>query len=133
MGPISYRRIPTQVALLLLVAAVGGLAVSGCASGGEGAVQVTWPKCYSLTEGDTVATIRLEPRDGMGEPDAGQLTIFSTVAGEEEFPPETTVGRLTQGTFVYADGTTLTFDDRQLSWPVDSLLEGAEFEASPCP
>ena len=60
----------------------------------------------------------------------GQVTVYSYLDGVEEFTPETTAGRLESDAFVYADGTRLTLTDASLTWPQDSLLEGAVFTAT---
>lgn len=128
------RRDRTMRGLGATSACLGLVALlTACGSSDSGGAGDTWPRCYSLDEGGSVATIRLEPREVPGEPQGGQITVYSTRDGREEFPPETTIGRLTPTTFVYADGTSLSFDEDSLRWPEDSVLQGAVFTVAGCP
>lgn len=91
------------------------------------------PRCYELVEGSSRTVIKVEPAPSSNDSEGGQVTVYSYLDGAEEFAPETTAGRLEPDAFVYADGTRLTLTDASLTWPQDSLLEGAVFTASACP
>ena len=90
-------------------------------------------RCYELVEGGSRTVIKVEPAPNAVDAQGGQVTVYSFRDGTEEFPPETTAGRLEPSAFVYADGTTLTLREESLTWPRDSMLEGAVFTATSCP
>lgn len=90
-------------------------------------------RCYELVEGSSRTVIKVEPAPNAVDAQGGQVTVYSFRDGTEEFPPETTAGRLESSAFVYADGTTLTLRGESLTWPRDSMLEGAVFTATSCP
>lgn len=126
-----------------LVALLGALAVAlaGCGGGGStpaasDSAQTAGPaaaRCYELAEGSSRAVIKVEAAPSSNDAEGGQVTVYSYLDGVEEFAPETTAGRLEPDAFVYADGTRLTLTDASLTWPQDSLLEGAVFTATACP
>ena len=91
------------------------------------------PRCYELVEGSSRAVIKVEAAPSSNDAQGGQVTVYSYLDGVEEFSPETTAGRLEPDAFVYADGTRLTLTDTNLTWPQDSLLEGAVFTTTACP
>lgn len=117
----------------------GALAVALTACGGGGATPAdpdsAQPavRCYELVEGSSRAVIKVEPAPNPVDDQGGQVTVYSYLDGAEEFAPETTAGRLEPDAFVYADGTRLALTDTTLTWPQDSLLEGAVFAATACP
>lgn len=122
------------------LAAVLGAATVALAACGGGAPSPTAadsgqpaPRCYELVEGATRAVIKVEAAPSLNDAQGGQVTVYSYVDGVEEFTPETTAGRLELDAFVYADGTRLTLTDTNLTWPQDSLLEGAVFTTTACP
>lgn len=90
-------------------------------------------RCYELVEGSSRTVIKVEPAPNAVDAQGGQVTVYSFRGGTEEFAPETTAGRLESNAFVYADGTTLTLSQESLTWPRDSMLEGAVFTATSCP
>lgn len=113
------------------------LATSACGGGGSAqtASEATQPsaRCYELVEGASRAVVKVESAPSANDSQGGQVTIYSYVDGAEEFAPETTAGRLEADAFVYGDGTRLALTDTSLTWPQDSLLEGAVFTATTCP
>jgi len=121
-------------AVLVCGAAVLVSACGGGSSGGGGESSAAPPvRCYELVEGDSRAVIKVEPAPNAVDAQGGQVTIYSFLGDTEEFPPETTAGRLEPNAFVYGDGTTLTLTADSLTWPQDSMLEGAVFTATSCP
>ncbi len=114
----------------LVVASCGGSSTGGGGSESPSAEQV---RCYALVEGESRAVIKVEPAPNAVDPQGGQVTIYSFLGDAEEFPPETTAGRLEADAFVYADGTRLLLTESSLTWPQDSLLEGAVFTSTTCP
>lgn len=114
--------------LTLVLAACGG--GSGGSSEGEPAAAA---RCYELVEGASRAVVKVEATPTSDNPEGGQITVYSYVDGAEEFAPETTAGRLEADAFVYGDGTRLEVTDASLTWPQDSLLEGAVFTSTACP
>ena len=110
-----------------LVSACGG------SSGGSAESSAAPVRCYELVEGESRAVIKVEPAPNAVDAQGGQVTIYSFFGEAEEFPPETTAGRLEPDAFVYADGTTLSLTAESLTWPQDSMLEGAVFTATSCP
>ena len=127
----------TKLAALLGAVA---LALTACGGGGSTpasdsaqAVDPAEARCYELVEGSSRAVIKVEAAPSVNDAEGGQVTVYSYLDGVEEFAPETTAGRLEPDAFVYADGTRLTLTDASLTWPQDSLLEGAVFTASACP
>jgi hypothetical protein len=118
------------IALAVGVAATGALAACGGSSGSDAA---TTARCYELTEGSSRAVIKVEAAPSANDPEGGQVTVYSYVDGVEEFAPETTAGRLEAEAFVYGDGTRLALTDASLTWPQDSMLEGAVFTSTSCP
>ena len=113
----------------VLVVACGG----GTTGGGGESSSPAQVRCYELVEGDSRAVIKVEPAPNAVDAQGGQVTIYSFLGDTEEFPPETTAGRLEPNAFVYADGTTLALTADSLTWPQDSMLEGAVFTATSCP
>lgn len=116
------------------------LALTACSGGGStsasDSAQPADPaaaRCYELVDGSSRAVIKVEAAPSSNDAEGGQVTVYSYLDGVEEFAPETTAGRLEADAFVYADGTRLTLTDTTLTWPQDSLLEGAVFTASACP
>ncbi len=124
-----------------LAALLGSVAVALAACGGGGgastpAASDSAPpavRCYELVEGSSRAVIKVEAAPSSNDAQGGQVTVYSYLDGVEEFTPETTAGRLEPDAFVYADGTRLSLTDASLTWPQDSLLEGAVFTATSCP
>lgn len=114
----------------LLVSSCGGGSTGGGGGESPSAEQV---RCYELVEGESRAVIKVEPAPNPVDPQGGQVTIYSFLGDTEEFPPETTAGRLEPNAFVYADGTTLALTAESLTWPDNSMLEGAVFTATSCP
>lgn len=100
---------------------------------GAASREATAVRCYELVEGDSRTVIKVEPAPNAVDAQGGQVTVYSFRGGTEEFAPETTAGRLESNAFVYADGTTLTLSQESLTWPRDSMLEGAVFTATSCP
>ena len=113
----------------LLVSACGG----GPADGSSESSTATPVRCYELVEGSSRTVIKVEAAPSSVDAQGGQVTVYSYLDGVEEFAPETTVGRLEADAFVYGDGTRLALTDGSLTWPQDSLLEGAVFTAASCP
>ena len=124
------RRIVGTASSLLLA-----LAISACGGGDSEAGSSGQPavRCYELIEGSSRAVIKVEPAPSVNDAQGGQVTVYSYVDGVEEFAPETTAGRLEVDAFVYGDGTRLALTDTSLTWPQDSMLEGAVFTATACP
>lgn len=126
------RRIVGTASSLLLALAIsacgGGAGDSDADSSGQPPV-----RCYELVEGSSRAVIKVEPAPSVNDAQGGQVTVYSYVDGVEEFAPETTAGRLEVDAFVYGDGTRLALTDTSLTWPQDSMLEGAVFTATACP
>lgn len=91
------------------------------------------PRCYELVGGSSRTVIKVEAAPSANDAAGGQVTVYSYVDGAEEFTPETTSGRLEGDAFVYGDGTRLLLTEQTLTWPQDSLLEGAVFTSAPCP
>lgn len=120
-------------AITVVVAACGG-GVSTPA-GSDSAQPSAQPeiRCYELIEGGSRAVIKVEPAPSANDSQGGQVTIYSYIDGVEEFAPETTAGRLEPDAFVYADGTRLALTAQSLTWPQDSMLEGAVFTSTTCP
>ena len=132
-----------------LAALLGSVAVALAACGGGGAstpaASDSAPpavRCYELVEGSSRAVIKVEAAPSSNDAQGGQVTVYfdlktrkteKLLDGVEEFTPETTAGRLEPDAFVYADGTRLSLTDASLTWPQDSLLEGAVFTATSCP
>ena len=77
--------------------------------------------------------IKVEAAPSGNDSEGGQVTVYSYVDGVEEFAPESTAGRLEADAFVYADGTRLLLTESSLTWPQDSLLDGAVFTQTTCP
>lgn len=114
--------------LVLGLAACGGSGGEASSSGSpEGA------RCYELVEGSSRAVVKIESTPTSDNAEGGAITIYSYVDGVEEFTPETTAGRLEADAFVYGDGTRLALTEASLTWPQDSLLEGAVFTSTSCP
>jgi hypothetical protein len=109
---------------LPVVFGISLLATLGCAGVLQGA---SMKRCFELREGDVVTTLVVEDAQG------GRVTVYERKAGADVAPPQTTLGRLEEGAFIYADGTRLSFDDAKLTWPEGSLLPGVVFTACPCP
>lgn len=127
----------THVAVIAAVAAIltacgGGSTEAGGTDPTSGSA-ATAPRCYELVEGASRAVIKVEGAPNAVDPQGGQVTIYSFLGDAEEFPPETTAGRLEANAFVYADGTRLLLTESSLTWPQDSLLEGAVFTSTTCP
>lgn len=120
-----------KVSALMLVP-VALAALVGC--GGRGGAD-TQPqaRCYELVEGSNRSVAKLAAAQTADNPQGGQITIYSYLGGAEEFAPETTAGRLESDAFVYGDGTRLALTADTLTWPKDSLLEGAVFTSAACP
>lgn len=114
-----------------LVALCGALVLSAC--GGSSSDSAVPTRCYELIEGTSRAVIKIAPAPSVNDPEGGSITIYSYVDGAEEFAPETTAGRLEGDAFVYGDGTRLALTPDTLTWPQDSLLEGAVFTGTSCP
>ena len=126
----------TKLAALLAAVAVALAACGGGSTTSADSAQPADPaavRCYELVEGSSRAVIKVEAAPSANDAEGGQVTVYSYLDGAEEFAPETTAGRLEPDAFVYADGTRLTLTDATLTWPQDSLLEGAVFTASACP
>ena len=102
----------------LLVSACGG----GPADGSSESSTATPVRCYELVEGDSRAVIKVEPAPNAVDAQGGQVTIYSFLGDTEEFPPETTAGRLESDAFVYGDGTRLALSGDSLTWPEGSRL-----------
>ncbi|MFM7212540.1 MAG: hypothetical protein ACKOYQ_11190 [Actinomycetota bacterium] len=117
--------------LVALTSACGGASSGEAATSSSSAPALT--RCYELVEGDSRAVIKVESAPTTVDPQGGQVTVYSFLGGVEEFPPETTAGRLEADAFVYGDGTTLVLTAESLTWPADSLLEGAVFNSTSCP
>jgi len=115
------------------------VALAACGGGSTTSADSAQPadpaavRCYELVEGSSRAVIKVEAAPSANDAEGGQVTVYSYLDGVEEFAPETTAGRLEPDAFVYADGTRLSLTDASLTWPQDSLLEGAVFTASACP
>ena len=127
----------TKVAALLGTVAI---ALTACGGGGSApasdsaqAADSAEARCYELIEGSSRAVIKVEAAPSANDAEGGQVTVYSYIDGVEEFTPETTSGRLEGDAFVYGDGTRLTLTEASLTWPQDSLLEGAVFTATACP
>lgn len=127
------KRILAHAVLLCGSAALVSACGGGSAGGSSESSAATPVRCYEFVEGDSRAVIKVEPAPNAVDAQGGQVTVYSFVGGTEEFPPETTAGRLEPDAFVYADGTTLTLTADSLTWPADSMLEGAVFTATSCP
>ncbi len=127
MNPVISSAVLLAV-VTALISACGGS--SGSSAESSAAMPV---RCYELVEGDSRAVIKVEPAPNAVDAQGGQVTIYSFLGDTEEFPPETTAGRLEPNAFVYGDGTTLTLTADSLTWPQDSMLEGAVFTATSCP
>lgn len=112
------------------------LIITGCGggSGTDADADADAPaRCFELIEGSSRAVIKIESTPSENDPEGGSITIYSYVDGVEEFTPETTAGRLEADAFVYGDGTSLALTTDTLTWPQDSLLEGAVFTSTSCP
>ena len=120
-------------AATLALAACGGGSPTPTASDSPQVPAQPASRCYELVEGSSRAVIKVEAAPSSNDAQGGQVTVYSYVDGVEEFSPETTAGRLEPDAFVYADGTRLTLTDTSLTWPQDSLLEGAVFTTTACP
>ena len=116
----------------VVAAACAALVLTGC-GGGSGSDTAAPARCFELVEGSSRAVVKIESTPSANDAEGGSLTIYSYVDGAEEFAPETTAGRLESDAFVYGDGTRLTLTADTLTWPEDSLLEGAVFTSTPCP
>lgn len=116
----------------LILVPVAMAALVGC--GGRGGAE-TQPqaRCYQLLDGSSRSVAKIAPARSADNPQGGQITIYSYLDGVEEFTPETTAGRLESDAFVYGDGTRLALTADTLTWPKDSLLEGAVFTSAACP
>lgn len=127
--------VPITLCTTALLAACGGGSGSTLAGPTSPASEIptTAPLCYELIEGSSRAVIKVEAVPSGNDPQGGQITVYSYVDGVEEFTPETTAGRLEGDAFIYGDGTRLLLTSQSLTWPRDSLLEGAVFTASACP
>lgn len=127
----------TKLAALLAVVAIALTACGGGATpAASDSAQPADPaaaRCYELVEGASRAVIKVEAAPSSNDAQGGQVTVYSYLDGVEEFTPETTAGRLEPDAFVYGDGTRLALTDTTLTWPQDSLLEGAVFTATACP
>lgn len=127
----------THVAVIAAVAALltacGGGSTEGGGTEPTSGSAATAPRCYELVEGASRAVIKVEAAPSGNDPEGGQVTVYSYVDGVEEFTPETTAGRLEADAFVYGDGTRLLLTESSLTWPQDSLLEGAVFTPTTCP
>ena len=115
-------------AIAVLLPACGGGSASAPTDSAQPAT-----RCYELVEGSSRAVIKVEPAPSVNDPQGGQVTVYSYLDGVEEFTPETTAGRLEADAFVYGDGTRLALTDASLTWPQDSMLEGAVFTSTSCP
>lgn len=115
-----------------LMALCAALALSAC-GGGSSPDSAVPTRCYELIEGASRAVVKVEPAPSVNDPEGGSITIYSYVDGVEEFAPESTAGRLESDAFVYSDGTRLALTAETLTWPQDSLLEGAVFTSTSCP
>ncbi len=104
-----------------------GLSLAACGGGSPEA------RCFEFAQGTSRVVVKVESAPNAVEAEGGQITVYSYLDGVEEFAPETTVGRLEADAFVYGDGTRLAIDEDSLTWPTDSLLEGAVFTATSCP
>ena len=125
------RRIAVAAAL-----ALSTLAVAACGGGSTTADPTSATaigRCFELVEGSSRTVIKVEAAPSSVDAQGGQVTVYSYLDGVEEFAPETTAGRLEANAFVYGDGTRLALTDGSLTWPQDSLLEGAVFTATSCP
>lgn len=120
-------------AVAVALAACGGGGSTPAASDSSQPATPAAARCYELVEGSSRTVIKVESSPSSNDSEGGQVTVYSYLDGAEEFAPETTAGRLEPDAFVYADGTRLTLTDASLTWPQDSLLEGAVFTASACP
>jgi hypothetical protein len=109
--------------------------VAACGGGGGAAPDASSvpTRCYELIEGSSRAVVKIEATPTSNDPQGGEITIYSYVDGAEEFAPETSAGRLESDAFVYGDGTRLVLTVDTLTWPQDSLLEGAVFTSVVCP
>ncbi len=83
---------------------------------------------YVLVEGEVETTLVIQP----GEPTA-LITVYERRLGVDVAPPESSVGRMVDGDFVYPDGTRLSLTAETLTWPEKSLLPGVVFVACPPP
>ncbi len=83
---------------------------------------------YVLVEGEVETTLVIQP----GEPTA-TITVYERRGGVDVVPPESSVGRMVDGDFVYPDGTRLSLTADTLTWPEKSLLPGVVFVACPLP
>lgn len=126
-SPMQRRVVGLAPVLVLSLAACGG------GGGSTDAASSTPARCYELIEGASRAVVKVEAAPTADKPEGGQITVYSYVDGVEEFTPETTAGRLEADAFVYGDGTRLAVTDTSLTWPQDSLLEGAVFTSTACP
>ena len=134
MKPVSARFLftVTASATFALSACGGADTLAGPTVSATGEISSS-PLCYELVEADSRAVVKVESVPTANDPQGGQVTVYSYVSGQEEFSPETTAGRLEGDTFVYGDGTRLQLSDATLTWPKDSLLEGAVFTITTCP
>lgn len=62
----------------------------------------------------------------------GQITVYEKKDGLDLFPPQATLGTLTQSEFKYADGTVFKFDSEKLSLPTNRLFNGEVFPRVAC-
>ena len=126
------RRIGGTASSLLLT-----LAISACGGGAGGSDAGSSgqppPRCSEWVGGSSRTVIKVEAAPSVNDAQGGQVTVYSYIDGAEEFAPETTSGRLEGDAFVYGDGTRLLLTEQTLTWPEDSLLEGAVFTSTPCP
>lgn len=120
-------------AVTVVVAACGGGASTPSASDSAQPPAQPEIRCYELIEGSSRAVIKVEAAPSPNDAQGGQVTIYSYLDGVEEFAAETTAGRLEPDAFVYADGTRLALTAQSLTWPQDSMLEGAVFTSTTCP
>ena len=120
----------TALLSISMLSACGGGSGSDTASGAGADAPV---RCYELIEGSSRAVVKIEAAPSSNDPQGGSITVYSYVDGVEEFAPETTAGRLEADAFVYGDGTRLALTPQTLTWPKDSLLEGAAFTSTTCP
>jgi len=124
-----------EVARFIGAAGLATVMLAACGGGSETSSdpESAPTRCYELVDGNSRAVIKVEAAPSANDSQGGQVTIYSYLDGAEEFAPETTAGRLEPDAFVYADGTRLALTDTSLTWPQDSLLEGAVFAATACP
>lgn len=115
-------------ACAIFSASLIAVTLAACGSGGS-----TQTRCFEFLDGNSRVVLKVESAPNAVEEDGGQVTVYSYRDGVEEFEPETTIGRLESDAFVYGDGTRLAITEESLTWPTDSMLEGAVFTATGCP